>query len=348
MASPADDERVDDLSAEDAETKTAAETAAADDTGEKSPSSMLDALMAVGKTDDGDEGAPASETGEEGKDEAAPDGAAGKAEAKPDEQDDDDSWLTKDEFKSLSPKTQKRIKKLSAEKRELSTQVEQYKPAAEQMQGLFRYIEDAGLVTEEVNTGFEIMRLMKNDPFEAYKKLKPYMDQLQQIVGDVLPDDLKAEVDDGRIAEERARELAQSRSREQLRAAESVRAAAAAEARQRQETQRTSAQRVATAVSEWESKWSASDPDYRLKAPRVMEKMKLAVLERNGAPLSPDEALALAEKSRRAVEEELKAFQPRRRRIDPETGGAATRSTPEPRSLLEAMKQERDRMQGAA
>src|SRR3546814_1309639 len=77
------------------------------------------------------------------------------------------------------------------------------------------------------------------------------------------------------------------------------------------------------AVSAWEESWKQSDPDYRLKAGRVREKVELLVMRRQGAPLSPNDALALAKQARAEVETEMKAFLPKRQEVRPVTGQAA-------------------------
>src|SRR3546814_175135 len=88
----------------------------------------------------------------------------------------------------------------------------------------------------------------------------------------------------------------------------------------------------------WEESWKQSDPDYRLKAGRVREKVELLVMRRQGAPLSPNDALALAKQARAEVETEMKAFLPKRQEVRPVTGQAASQSRPQPTTSLEAMK----------
>src|SRR3546814_17917627 len=92
------------------------------------------------------------------------------------------------------------------------------------------------------------------------------------------------------------------------------------------------------AVSAWEESWKQSDPDYRLKAGRVREKVELLVMRRQGAPLSPHDALALAKQARAEVETEMKAFLPKRQEVRHVTGQAASPSRPTPTTTLEAIK----------
>src|SRR3546814_11263494 len=82
-------------------------------------------------------------------------------------------------------------------------------------------------------------------------------------------------------------------------------------------------------ISDWSSDVCSSDL-YRLKAGRVREKVELLVMRRQGAPLSPNDALALAKQARAEVETEMKAFLPKRQEVRPVTGQAARQSRPQP------------------
>jgi len=304
---------------------TPSESAAGQD---KGPTSTLDAVKAaLGKPKD----AEATPT-PEGKPDAA---EAGPSSENPD--DDLPEEVTDDELSHYHSRTRKRIKGLVEKVKTLGGTVESLTPKAERFDQITRFVADAGLDTDEVNTLFEVGRLMKSDPAAAYKAIMPYVVQLQQVLGVVLPQDLQQEVSQGLIATERAQELARARAEAGL----SRQRAELVESRTQQEQAGRVTADIERSVAEWEQKWSSTDPDYRAKQPRVMKEIELELLRRRGSgrlPRTTTEAVALAEQARKTVEEDLKAFIPRKPEIKPVTGGSAVRSTPAPSNSLEAVK----------
>jgi len=221
---------------------------------------------------------------------------------------------------------------------EMITERDSFKQSHQELMGLKSYMTEAGLSIDEVNTGFEIMKNIKENPQAALEALAPYIDQMETSTGRRLSADIQERVDEGYLDEESAREMSQLRSREQLATEASQRAAAQAQQIQQQQQVQQHATNVSGAVSEWETQWSSSDPDYKLKQPKVMEKIELYLLK-NGAPSSREQAVQIAEECRKSVNNELLQFRPRKGSVNPITGGSSPKSTPEPKSLMEAMQQ---------
>ena len=221
---------------------------------------------------------------------------------------------------------------------EMITERDSFKQSHQELMGLKSYMTEAGLSIDEVNTGFEIMKNIKENPQAALEALMPYIEQMETSTGRRLSADIQERVDEGYLDEESAREMSQLRSREQLATEASQRAAAQAQQIQQQQQVQQHATNVSGAVSEWETQWSSSDPDYKLKQPKVMEKIELYLLK-NGAPSSREQAVQIAEECRKSVDNELSHFRPRKGSVNPITGGSSPKSTPEPKSLMEAMQQ---------
>lgn len=334
-----------DLREQEAETTTdensPAGSSAADGKGEeKTTADILDAVLAEGKG--GEEESPDSESGQE-TEEGADEAKAGEAEAEEDLPDE----VTDEELQAYKPKTRKRIETLLRQRdeyRDLGTvdEIKQWQGAHERMGQLTSFVENAGLVTEEVNAGFEMMRLMKNDPVKALEALRPYVARLEEITGHALPADLQEEVQAGRITEERARELSQSRSQAQLAREQADRSTQQVEQVTQQTRRAEAARATASAVSEWERQWTASDPDHQAKQGRVMEKIELALSRRrqSGQPdPSPQEAVEIARGALDAVNAEMKKLLPRKTPIDAPTDESrkATNARPEPTSMLDVI-----------
>src|SRR3546814_8442030 len=89
-----------------------------------------------------------------------------------------------------------------------------------------------------------------------------------------LPDDLQKEVEDGTISEGRAKELAQARNH---RAALANQVKAGTQAREADAAQAVSIANR-TAVIEGEKQVKARDPDYSIKPPMILARLRAVVL----------------------------------------------------------------------
>ena len=114
---------------------------------------------------------------------------------------------------------------------------------------------------DEAAAGLEIMAKMKSDPMAALKALQPYVQQLSQAAGIIVPADIQAKVDDGYLDESAARELTRSRAD----AAWQKQQNAALVQQQQQQAQQEHTNYLASLATEWEENARANDPDYDLK-----------------------------------------------------------------------------------
>jgi len=221
---------------------------------------------------------------------------------------------------------------------EMISERDSFKQSHEELMGLKSYMTQHGLTVEEVNVGFDIMKNIKHNPQAALDALAPFIQEMEVQTGQRFSPDIQERFDEGYIDEESAREMSQLRSRDQLAQQASQRAAEEAQRLQQQQQLDAHANEVSGAVSEWERGWSSTDPDYKLKQPRVMEKIKLSLLE-NGAPRTKEEAVQISEACRKAVDQEFRQLRPQKGNVNPVTGGSSPKSTPEPNTLMEAMQQ---------
>lgn len=265
--------------------------------------------------------------------------AAKEGEAEGDGSDD----LTEEELARLRPKTRTRINNLLKERAERDDKIAALEPKAGQFDQIAKYVEDAGLTKDEVNQGFDVMRNLKHDPFKAYEILKPIMDQLEPIVGVRLPGDLQQAVNLGQLTEAHAKELARTRGQSTVSQQQLAWRDTQDQQRKQQEAHKGRVDEAATAVTEWETSKSKSDPDWKLKQPRISELIELEIVrkqqqDRNYFPTKA-EALKFASDALDKVERDFKALAPRRREIKPgHVDSAATQSTAKPKSMLEAAK----------
>lgn len=262
----------------------------------------------------------------------------------PDKDADDGSDFTKEELAHLNAKTRSRLRKFKALTQQVETtqsRVSELEPQAQQFQQITNFVREAGLTTDEVNQGFDVMKALKNQPLVAYQMLKPIMDQLDTIVGNVLPPELQQQVSLGYITEEHARELARARSVASISRREAEQTAQRANAERQQFATQQHVSTVSQAVTEWERSRAKHDPDWKHKQARVTELVELEILRRRGRdpqyfPATPDEAIEISKAALKKVDEEVKRFSPKPKELKPVTDVSATRGTAKPTTMLEA------------
>ncbi len=319
---------------------TSAESPPAENAGQQGD--MLSAVKAALKPEK--EGSP--DSANQGSEPDAPDTA--KKEGGEGEEDSED--FSEEEKARLSQKAKRRFHKLAGEVTDLTKKVGDLEPQAQQFDKMVRFVAEAGLSPDEVNRGFDVMKAIKQDPLRAFEMLSPVYEQLRQLVGDVLPQDLQQAVSLGRITEDHARELARTRSAATLR-----------EQQLQRFEQRTSVERqqadtqgkwgaAASATTEWEHSKAKSDPDWKLKQPRVIELIELDLLKRQRTnphfvPTTED-AVSMANDALKTVNEDFKRLRPTPKAINTITDVASSRSEAKPKTALEAAKQGLSRMAG--
>lgn len=278
------------------------------------------------------EQSPGSESGEGSETNASAPQGETEEEVKP---------FTKDDLPHLHSKTRKRVEKLLATVDSVTHERDTLKPAAEAYQGVMGFLKSNGLSMDDANKAFDIMRDIQHNPEQALKQLQPIVQQLMQLTGDILPDDLAQRVNQGYLSEADAREIALHR----------VNAVRQQEREKDQETENQHKQREAAlqnvnsiqnAVSKWESSWASSDPDYKIKRDEVRDLIELELARSQRAkslPKTSEDAVKLAEKCRAIVEKKLGKFQPRKTEVVHVSGSSAPGSRPPVKTLEDAILQ---------
>lgn len=221
-----------------------------------------------------------------------------------------------------------RWKEMMREKAQLAEKAKHYEEISQ-------YMRANGLSNTELAQGFEVMALMKNDPFKAKEVLNEHMSKLAEFTGDILPVDIQEKLDNGFIDQEAAKELASYRARTQMsaKATEEYNAKMAAEA----ETVRK--QHMYQAVVDWESKVSMRDSEYRNKQALVTDRVK-SIMQQAGTPNSPEDAVKYVEQAYNEVNQRLGALAGRNtptRMPTSYNSSSSGNSAPQPRSLQEAV-----------
>jgi hypothetical protein len=216
------------------------------------------------------------------------------------------------------------------------TELKEAKKHAELSLNIENFLDESGLEREEAADGLRLMALVKTDPVKAWAELRPWVETVIRAAGEVLPDDIKAMVEQGQMTHDAAIMLSRQRAQTQSMEARQSFAERRA-ARQREfEATRQSQDAVATrmnAAQRWEDERREKDPNFDAKLPLIVEEVKR--LQAMG--WMPHNEEAVAEQLRRAYSSvNAKALrtapaQTRRPETRPVTGGqvnGATRVAP--------------------
>lgn len=235
-------------------------------TGEES--SEAETLSVVRDVVGDEEEAPAEEQASPAEgEEAGPEAGDDAPEAK--EQDDED--YTDVPFHK-HPRFQQLLRKAKT-----------YEEDAKRYQNVQSFIDQHGLRADEAAELLVIGGLMKTNPAEAWRRMKPAVQKVLMAAGEVLPDDLKERVQKGEISPQAALEV--SRLRAQQSSMESMRAFE----QQRQEQMRLQEMqtRLQQTAASWEQDRRAKDPNFDAKYDALLDGV-YALQRREGIPTTPE------------------------------------------------------------
>lgn len=243
--------------------------------------------------------------------------------------------ITDDEIKGYDRRSQKRIRQLVAEKKELASKMSTLEAAATVGHEFTSFIERNQLSNDDANTLLTIGGALRRGDFEAFLKgVMPYVQVAEEALGIKLPESIQAKVEQGLIDADMAREHARLMSDRRLL---QERVHANDQALQHRETE-TLTNSIKSAVTEWEAGIRQSDPDYAAKQGTVLRFSQALAAERGG-PRNATEALQLAQDAYAEVNKLFGQVRPavQPTRPSPSSGSqVATSASPEPRNLMEA------------
>lgn len=248
----------------------------------------------------------------------------------------DPAEIPPDELAKFSPNAQARIRDLVKVNKDLKAQLEASTPATQGYEQLTGYMAQNNLRDDDVNLLLHVGSTLRRGDFKGFlAAVTPYVTAAQEALGVRIADDLHAQVKDGTLDENAAREMTRLRME---------RATLQANLQEQQaRTQEVSAAQhvtgVRNVVANWEQQVAQTDPDFALKQDAVREFAKAIVAER-GLPASPAQAVEYANEAYRRVNQTFGRLRPTPQptRTSPSGVQAATAGTPEPRNLMEAMK----------
>lgn len=144
------------------------------------------------------------------------------------------------------------------------------------------FMDQNGLAAEEAADLLVIGGLMKTNPVEAWKRMKPTIQKLLDAAGEVLSPELRQRVQKGEMSQDAALEV--SRANAAQRSMSATRSFE--QRRQEQRTRQDAVAEVQQAAVDWEATRRAKDPNFEAKMPLLMK--EVAYLQRvEGVPDTP-------------------------------------------------------------
>jgi len=217
-----------------------------------------------------------------------------------------------------------------------------FKQDAERYNNVQTFLDNQGLSADEAADGLLIMGLMKNNPVEAWKRLKPTIQNLLVAAGEVLSPDLQQLVQDGKMDQAAALEV--SRARAGVAASQAQQSFS--ERRNADQRQREATGQIISAAEDWETRRRRNDPNFDAKQ-TALQKEILFLQQTEGRPNTPQGVREQLDKAYKAVNEQFRPTAPAQQRkpaIKPVTGGqVAGNQRPASTTTLDIIRERRAR-----
>jgi hypothetical protein len=221
--------------------------------------------------------------------------------------------------------------------RERDAEVERLSGPAGQYASIEQFMQANGLSATEAVQSFKLAALVKNDPEAALTELLPVLVELRKRTGHELPEDIRKDVEEGRITEDRGRELSQARAREAraTQRAEAVTHTAETERTQREATEAQS--KIVSATEQWEARTRKADPDFAAKEDFIADRAR-AIIAAEGPPKDPAAAVAIVERAHKDVTAKMRSLVPAKPSLKrPTERSSSTTATAAPTTLRQAI-----------
>ena len=223
----------------------------------------------------------------------------------------------------------------------------EFKQDAARYRNVQTFMDSNGITAEEAADGFDVMAKLKTDPHAAWEKLKPIVQNLLTVIGEVLPNELAQRVEAGELSREAAFEISRAQAK-----------ATSVENRQsffEQQTARRMAEKHAQslydAASDWEGDRKLKDPNFASKFD-ALQKELVFIHHREGKANTPDGVRDQLNRAYKAVTVAAPAPAPAPQRKQPITSqatssaSASSSTAPKPASTLDIIRAERAKRTG--
>lgn len=203
---------------------------------------------------------------------------------------------------------------LRSELKEAKGQLAAHEPAIKRDASIGAFMSKNQLAPDDMVETFRMAALVRNNPTGALKELRQLVADLEDDLGERLPEDLQEALDNGELTEKRAFELAKARATAK-RATETVKETETAQQHtQQRQRQAGLLQSMGEMALKWEGTKRAGDPDFDLKYPEVQEIVKARSAIK--PPKTVEEAAQYLEDALARVNKLVSATRPKPKAID--------------------------------
>lgn len=152
-----------------------------------------------------------------------------------------------------------RFKEVNEKAKELERKYTEAEPVVQHHTAIVEYCKTNGITQAQFSEVLELASLINSNPAKAVELLTSKVQELQGFVGDVLPEDLQKKVDDGKLAEEDAKEIAALRAKTKYVESKTKQGQELAAREAENKFQRD----LHSATSSWVKSKAKTDPDMR-------------------------------------------------------------------------------------
>jgi hypothetical protein len=288
---------------------------------------------ATGETDDGDLLSVVRDAVKESRE---PEQAASPAEGEEDGQ--RPAGGTEDDYSDVPFNQHPRFKALVTEKNRYRREAQEASSDAQSFRNVRDFMDQNGLSADEAADLLIVGGLMKTNPAEAWRRIKPAIQQLLMAAGEVLPDDLNERVQRGELTAEAALEVSRARA--------GVQSMRAMQSFERDRAQRTQQRETVTAVKRaadaWQAERSRNDPNFDAKLVPLRKEL-IYLIATEGEPTTAEAARAQLDRAYRAIKGVPQAQQAKPvRPITPvRSGQVAGNQRPQAETMLDIVRANR-------
>ena len=209
-----------------------------------------------------------------------------------------------------------------------------FRHQATQYQNIDKFLSENKISGRDAAEGLKLVALIYSNPAEAMKRLDQIRGNLGLQTGTELPPDLKEEVANGYISQERAKELSMARNRQATLEAQNTNAnQRIAETNNQQHLHER-----AKVYDAWEASISKTDPDLQKKLP-MMEGVLLKIRMNEGDAQTAEAANERLNRAHQEVTNQLRNLMPRKAPVaaSPQSSGGASVANKQPTTVLEGV-----------
>lgn len=221
--------------------------------------------------------------------------------------------VEKEEIDETKPVPYERFKEVNSTKTELEKRWNEVQPVIDAQKALNEFCQSNNVTPEEFEYWVNVAALVKTNPQRALEFLKPQLEQLQSFTGDRLTPELQAAVDNGEISLDWAKKIAASESQTK----HQTKTAKLTQEQQSQRVQLEYSQSLDSALTKWIESKQTKIPEFKPKVGDAADGLlelwayKFAATAKTAKISSPDELVALADKSLIELQSSLSRFSPK-------------------------------------